>query len=147
MADRDGNDHERIRVFAKQLREHGVRGTPVKLAVLKLLAAHPAHLGVGQLHQQTCQSLGANTELSTVYRIVGQLTELGLVHSVPDPDGQLTYGIADPPHHHAICVGCHSLQQLDFEATADASVSIAQRVGYQRGASLVLYGRCAACHE
>lgn len=105
------------------------------------------HLTVTELHHALL-ARGVTMELSTVHRVLRQLVEMGIAHTVP-VGRSLTFGLAGDAHHHAVCGTCGDMRQLPADAVA-ASVAAARAVGIDTDASgqpsgVVVYGRCAGC--
>jgi len=70
-----------------------------------------------------------------------------LTHALAVP-GPLAYGLAIPPHHHALCETCGALTDVPA-ATLAATLTAAQAAtGYALCATgLTLPGRCPACQQ
>lgn len=83
------------------LRADGERLTGTRLAVLAVLEAADGHLSAAELHQRVLLTRPL-TNLSTVYRTVERLTELGVVHVLTGA-GEALFGLSVQDHHHAIC--------------------------------------------
>ncbi|NGM13570.1 Fur family transcriptional regulator [Verrucosispora sioxanthis] len=141
---------DRVDTALRRLRRAGMRNTVARRGILALLA-HAAgdrgHLTATQLHEALL-ARGLAMEMSTVHRILRQLIDLGIAHTVPVA-GAMTFGLADQPHHHAVCEGCGSLRQLPAAAVA-ASIDAARTAGIEVDpdgypSGVVLYGRCAQC--
>ncbi|MEU6207483.1 transcriptional repressor [Micromonospora musae] len=132
-----------------RLRAAGLRCTPARQGVLHALTAHRGrgHLTATQIHQ-ALQEQGLVVELSTVHRVLAQLVDLGEAHTVPVA-GVATYGLADQPHHHAVCVSCGMMRQLAVE-TVQSTITAARAAGLDvdpggRHGGVVVYGRCEQC--
>ncbi|MFY1659167.1 Fur family transcriptional regulator [Micromonospora sp. WMMD1274] len=139
---------DRVDAALDRLRRAGLRTTLGRRAVLDALgdaAVERRHLNAGEVHQRLT-GRGLAVELSTVHRVLGQLVDLGVAHAVP-VGGAVTFGLADHPHHHAVCEGCGGMRQLPVPAVA-ASVAVAREVGVEMdggSGGVVVYGRCPAC--
>jgi Fur family ferric uptake transcriptional regulator len=130
------------------LRAHGLRCTAPRLAVLDVLAAEaaPGHLSAAQIHRRLEES-GQDIVVSTVYRTLGTLAELGVLHTLALSEQALTYGLVEDAHHHAICRFCGRLTQIPAAqlraALAEASHSSDFELADQ--GSLTLHGACPDC--
>ncbi|MEV7350868.1 transcriptional repressor [Micromonospora chalcea] len=147
---------DRVDAALDQLRRAGLRTTLARRAVLDALgdaAVERRHLNAGEVHRRLT-GRGLAVELSTVHRVLGQLVDLGVAHAVP-VGGAATFGLADQPHHHAVCEGCGGMRQLPVPPVAvavavavAASVAAAREVGVELdggSGGVVVYGRCAPC--
>lgn len=130
------------------LQGHGLRCTAPRLAVLSVLAQHPAtgHLSAGQIHRRLVEQ-GREVDLTTVYRTVSTLVELGVLHSLSIEDRAAIYGLADEPHHHAVCTRCGTLVEVPAAhlSTALTHASAGSRFTLSDHASMTLHGLCPDC--
>ncbi|MFI2663509.1 Fur family transcriptional regulator [Micromonospora carbonacea] len=134
------------------LRRAGLRATLARCGVLEALgeaAGERRHLSATEVHQRLAGQ-GLTVELSTVHRVLTSLVGLGVAHSVP-AGAAATFGLADQPHHHAVCQSCGAVRQLSAPTVAD-SVAAARAVDVEvdpQGGSggVVAYGRCTPCRS
>ena len=115
----------------------------MRIAVLQALSVTAGHLTVADLHARV------GSDVSTVYRTVTTLQELGLVHSVALADEPVSYGLAHQAHHHAVCTRCHRLTEVPAPAVAEAVSIFAGATGFTLDtvAALELHGLCSDCRE
>lgn len=127
------------------LRSHGLRVTPQRVAVLeamdggKAMSAHEVH----QAALDACPDLG----LSTVYRTLIRFVDAGVVDEIGQYDGESTYRLCSGDHHHhLVCDRCRTVIELgncDLEYSHDA---IAAEHGFTvTGHSLTFNGLCRNC--
>ena len=138
---------DEIRDLRAVLRQHGLRCTSQRLAVVALLTGRPDshHLTATQLHRRLSAD-GHQVDVSTVYRTLELLVELGTVHATAHADGATSYGSAAVPHHHAVCRRCGRIGEVPAEALRLALGRAARASDYQLSDdSLLLPGLCAAC--
>lgn len=84
-----------------QLRRHGFRCTPGRIATWQVLqAGAPGHLRLAEIHQRVV-ALGWPTDNTAVRRTVQAFTRCGLTHALAVP-GPLAYG-AWPPRRIIMC--------------------------------------------
>jgi Fur family ferric uptake transcriptional regulator len=128
-----------------QLRARGYRLTPQRQLVLE---------AVGQLGHGTpdeiagaVQQTASGVNISTVYRTLELLEELGLVQHTHLGHGAPTYSIPqDDDHVHLVCRDCGGLQEVDSSLLED----VVGRLSSERGFTVdvghfAVFGRCAAC--
>lgn len=128
-----------------QLQRHGFRCTAGRIATLRvLLAAAPAHLTIGEVHQRVTE-LGWLTDNTVVRRSLRAFTRAGLTHALAIP-GPLAYGPATPPHHHALCATCGALTDIPAAMLTATFTAAQTATGYQLTHSgLTLTGHCPTC--
>ncbi|MCC5946515.1 MAG: transcriptional repressor [Bernardetiaceae bacterium] len=131
------------------LKLHGLRKTPCRLAVLELFFRERAALSHQNIEQQTQNS---NFDRVTIYRTLTTFEEKGILHRVPDLEGQAKYALcsekcSEHAHHdahvHFKCQTCEKvlcMEDIPLPETAAPK-------GYQvKTASFLLEGLCAECN-
>jgi Fur family ferric uptake transcriptional regulator len=132
-------DLERITL---KLEARGYRVTPSRRAVVAAVLAQTGHFTADDLVTR-CRGAGR----ATVFRTLRLLTELGAVCRVLLEDGSMRYLVSERGHHHhLVCTGCGSVQDLDACAISGMIRELSEATGYEvDGHWLELYGRCVEC--
>ncbi len=127
------------------VRDAGAKVTTARLLVLRVLTEAGAHLGVHAICARV-NAIAAPIDVSTVYRTVSRLEELGLVHSISTPT-EATYGLARQPHHHAVCTHCGQVSELSGPPVNEALQALESASGFRLspGTSLTVHGLCTSC--
>ncbi len=129
----------------EELRSRGYRLTPQRHLVLEavktLQHATPedAHAWVRQ------RAPGVN--ISTVYRTLEVLEEIGLVKHAHLSHGAPTYHAADAPEHvHLVCRGCGAISEASPPTIAPLVQALVETHGFVADVShLTVFGSCEAC--
>src|SRR5260370_9407490 len=129
----------------EELRSRGYRVTPQRPLVLEAVTklAHAAPEEICADVQQTAR--GVN--ISTIYRALELLEQLGLVTHTHLGHGAPRYHLAaEAEHVHLVCSQCGSITQVPPGAV-DALVSaLDERYGFQTDVGhLTVFDRCANC--
>jgi Fur family transcriptional regulator, peroxide stress response regulator len=114
------------------------------LDVLRASQGHPTALDVYEAVRRLRPHIG----LATVYRILRQLTEQGLIKELEYGSGCSRYDARTGRHDHAICTQCGALLDIpqDIQFSNNALQAAAQSTGFELGSHEVrIYGRCTAC--
>ena len=128
-----------------QLRSRGYRLTPQRQLVLE---------AVGELGHSTPEDIASavrrtasGVNISTVYRTLELLEELGLVQHTHLGHGAPTYSVStDDDHVHLVCRNCGDVQEAEADLLAEAVRRLAQERGFTLDVGHVaLFGSCAAC--
>jgi Fur family ferric uptake transcriptional regulator len=127
------------------LRQRGLRATPQRRLVLQAVSA----LGHAT-PEQVCefvQGQTASLNLSTVYRALELLEELGVVSHTHLQHGSPTYQVADHVDHlHLVCRGCGSVIEADLDLGRPLAAAVLATHGFSTDLShLSLHGRCQNC--
>lgn len=87
--------------------------------------------------------------LATVYRVLTQFENAGILTRHHFDDGRATYELQEGRHHdHIVCVQCGKVEEFVDPKIEEAQRKVAGELGYSlTGHSLVLYGVCPACRK
>ena len=129
------------------LRERGLRATPQRRLVLQAVS----ELGHAT-PEQVCeyvQGQTASLNLSTVYRALELLEELGVVSHTHLQHGSPTYQVADHVDHlHLVCRGCGSVTEAELELARPLAATVLAVRGFSTDLShLSLHGLCGNCRS
>jgi Fur family ferric uptake transcriptional regulator len=136
----------RVGAGLARLQAVGLRRTPARGDVLAVLITAGAHLTVPQVHARLGDAdRPFDYDYSTVLHTLQTLTAHGLAH-VLATGGVAAYGIADHPHHHAICTSCAQVTELDIDQLAAVAVAAERATGFTLAPhGITLQGRCPRC--
>jgi Fur family transcriptional regulator, ferric uptake regulator len=127
------------------LRAKGYRLTPQRQLVLQAVTA--LRHGTPDEICAEVQRTSPGVNISTVYRTLELLEELGLVTHTHLGHGAPTYHAAtDEDHLHLVCRDCGVIIETNSSVTDDLVRVLAQRHGFQTDvAHFAIYGLCAGC--
>lgn len=132
---------------ADKLREHGLKATIQRLAILEAID-HAGHIGVDELYK-TVSEQHPSFSLSTVYKNIEGMQEAGLLVEVPVAGGKKKYEVLKEDHIHLICQHCGKI--MDKPITDDISMVIGNMSGHNgfelQNSSINLYGICDDCKD
>ena len=126
------------------LRIHGLKATLPRMKVLDVLRDERAHLSADEIHRRLLLQ-GEDIGLATVYRVLGQLEQVGIVRRNVFDAGRAVYEIEHGGHHdHLVCVHCGRVEEF-FDADIEARQhAIAEQHGFQiADHALIIYGHCS----
>lgn len=124
----------------------GVKKTKPRVTVMSVLQSADKPLSAVEIMNQT-QILGAPVWLSTVYRVLEQFIEKGVVMQVPVLLNQpVKYEIVAPHHkHYALCLKCQKVIEME-NCPMSAFVPALSESGFTiTDHNLVIYGYCKDC--
>lgn len=84
------------------LRDHGLRYSRPREAILAFLALERRHVSAESLYQ-ALRDRGEDVSLSTIYLNLGVLVEAGLLREFKGAQGESLYDANPEPHDHLIC--------------------------------------------
>ena len=129
------------------LRERGLRLTPQRQLILE--AVHDlGHATPEQVHTAVRERV-AGVNITTVYRTLELLEELGLVKHAHLSHGAPTYHAAAAPEHvHLICRVCGAITEVPPSTVAPLVDELDRNHGFVADVGhLTVFGMCAKCHQ
>ncbi len=131
--------------WQKDLRERGYRLTPQRQLVLEAVD----RLGHATPDDILCEvrRTASGVNVSTVYRTLELLEELGLVSHAHLGHGAPTYHLADRHHHmHLVCRDCDAVVEADVSLAEPFTAALRERFGFHTDMKhFAIFGRCADC--
>ncbi|HVE44038.1 MAG TPA: ferric iron uptake transcriptional regulator [Gammaproteobacteria bacterium] len=131
----------------EDLKKAGLKVTLPRLKILQILEnAKERHLSPEDIYRLLVAS-GDDTGLATVYRVLTQFEEAGLVIRHYFESGQSVFELDSGRHHdHLVCVKCGKVEEFVDEVIEARQEAIAKKSGYvMTDHSLNIYGVCQAC--
>lgn len=126
--------------------ERGLKFTPQRKAVLKVLQDTHAYLPINKIHAKVKELL-PGTGLATVYRSLETLVELELAVKVHLEDGCHSYALAPEGHRHPIvCTDCSKVIEYTECPIEELSKKVSKDTGIPiQNHFLQLFGKCKEC--
>ncbi len=134
----------------------GYRLTTGREAILEILSNVAGHLSAEDIYIKVHPKY-PNIGLTTVYRTLDVLSDLGMVYKFDFGDGRTRYELAEGPkgshhHHHLVCTNCNRV--IDYTDFIDEEVELLNQT--EKGLSkkynfkitnhlIQFYGLCDKC--
>ena len=133
--------------WARRLRAEGFRITPQRQLVLD--AVNALRHGTPEEILAEVQSRASGVNLSTIYRALEVLEQVGLVTHAHIGHGAPTYHAMDEETHiHLACDACGGIESISADVMEPLVRSLRADKGFEVDVSHVAFhGRCAACVE
>ena len=135
---------------AMWLREHGLRATHGRIAIVRLLDASSVPLTLTDIHEKVGVK---GCDFATVFRFISILEKKELVERVAWMDGTTRHEIRSRDghrhhHHYLICRTCHKVEPIEECVVERFEDQIAKQRGYAGlSHSLQLSGVCPECQK
>jgi Fe2+ or Zn2+ uptake regulation protein len=127
------------------LRARGGRATASRRILLEVLFDSHDHRSVEEL-AAAVQSRAPDVHLSTIYRNLEELEELGVIAHTHLGHGPATYQLATSAHAHLLCERCGRRYEAPAELFAGLARAARQRYGFTIDPRhFAILGRCAEC--
>lgn len=131
----------------QRLRSSGLRVTRPRVAVLDVLA-QGGHLEVEEITRQVRARLDS-VSTQAVYDVLGALSRAGLARRI-EPAGSpaLFEARVGDNHHHIICRGCGSIEDVDCAVGERPCLNPGVIHGFEVGeAEVTFWGLCPSCQR
>jgi Fe2+ or Zn2+ uptake regulation protein len=129
--------------FVSLFRSHGLRITPQRHQVFRVLAGNHSHPTAEAVWAAVRREQPA-ISLKTVYETLHELVKLGAVRRLDLDPGASRFDPNVSTHHHFVCRTCGRM--ADLEAAAGPQPSFPVAPGYEvESAEVTFWGRCPDC--
>lgn len=136
----------------RQQAHHVLKGlklkvTPKRLEVMACLADEPSFLSADQVWHRLKPKL-SQIGLPTVYRILDELSEAGVVSRIFMSDRKQYYFLCpnSDHHHHFVCEACRRVEDVELCGMDDVARDLSRRSGARVTSHILqINGICAAC--
>ncbi|MFG2085020.1 MULTISPECIES: Fur family transcriptional regulator [unclassified Spirillospora] len=134
-----------VESWQEELRAKGYRVTPQRQLVLEAVTS--LEHGTPEEICTEVQRTAGGVNISTVYRTLELLEELGLVKHAHLGHGPPNYHLAaEAEHIHLVCRGCHNVEDVDPRAASGLADVLERDFGFETDVHhLTVYGRCKDC--
>jgi Fur family ferric uptake transcriptional regulator len=138
-----------VACFRTYLREHDLRVTDERDAIVRAALAREGHFSVEELALDL-QARGVDASRATVYRALPLLMEAGIIQPTELSRERRLYEAAygKEHHDHLICSRCNTVIEFHFEAFEMLQRDLAAKYGFELTAHFhELIGVCGTCRQ
>jgi Fur family ferric uptake transcriptional regulator len=122
----------------------GLKATLPRMKILELFRNQvQRHLSADEAYRLLIEAR-ADVSLATVYRVLAQLEQAGLLKRSSFQTGKAIYEIDDNMHHdHLVCVDCGQVEEFHDAEIEHRHTLVCEQRGFRlREHALTLYGNC-----
>ena len=133
----------------KDLKEAGLKATVPRIKILTLLEESSLrHVSAEDVYKALLES-GEDLSLATVYRVLTQFEQAGLVTRHHFEGGHSVFELNQGEHHdHILCVKCGKVDEFVDKVIEERQQKIAEEKGYDMtDHSLYIFGICSNCQQ
>ena len=131
---------------AEELKTSGLKATLPRLKVLEVFQrAEQRHLSAEDVYRALLNE-GADVGLATVYRVLIQFVEAGLLARQHFEGGKAVFELNEGRHHdHMVCLRCGKVEEFYDAQIEQRQQAVARERGFElQEHSLAMYGLCSA---
>ncbi|MCU0803571.1 MAG: ferric iron uptake transcriptional regulator [Burkholderiales bacterium] len=129
---------------SQDLKTIGLKATAPRLRILELFEKSTVrHLSAEDVYRQLMTE-GIDVGLATVYRVLTQFEQAGLLQRHHFESGKAVFELNDSSHHdHLVCLSCGRVEEFFDEEIEKRQLKIAKQRGFAiRAHSLYIYADC-----
>ncbi len=132
--------------IVEKLAEKGYRLTPQRLLIVSVIEASDVHISAEEIYAQVVAKY-PHVNISTVYRTLELLKQLGLVTETDFGEGRVRYHPAEKGHHHhLVCTECGAVIDLDESSLSSLKSMLLREYKFTADLKhLAIFGRCGKC--
>jgi len=134
--------------IVSKLSELGYRLTPQRIMILSAIENSHNHISAEEIYAQVVAKY-PNVNISTVYRTLELLKQLGLVTETDMGEGRVRYHPAEKGHHHhLVCQECGAIIALDESLLSSLKSTLLREYKFSADLRhLAILGRCVNCSK
>jgi len=130
------------------LRRAELRVTPQRVLLLEIIRDSAGHLDADEIYS-LARDRHPRISLSTVYRTLSLLKEVGLVRELDFDEEHHHYELCDTgegKHYHLYCLGCGNVIEFESPLVKELQEHLAQEHDFEiMDCQVVVSGYCARC--
>lgn len=135
----------KLKLMEERCRKNGLSLTVQRRAILENLSSRKDHPTADQIYAAIQERI-AGVSRTTVYRVLETFVQLGLAQKISNPEAKARFDADTSKHHHAACIECEKVIDLDASLLPDIDLGKADLKGFEVfDCSLVAVGLCSDC--
>jgi len=134
-----------IAEFLTDCKKMGIKITPQRLAIYKILAAKAKHPTINELYEEIKKDY-PSLSLNTIYKTIQLFIELGIVSQFTSREGVIRYEAKLLPHHHVLCLKCRKIHDVFDSSLDELKISPPLKNEFEIiRHDVIFYGYCSEC--
>ena len=132
---------------SQELKDAGLKITLPRVKILQILESSEVHhVSAEDVYKLLLQN-GEEVGLATVYRVLTQFEQAGLVIRHNFEGGHSVFELSSDKHHdHIVCLRCGRVEEFADEKIEQLQRKIADKLGFElTDHNLNMYGLCQEC--
>ena len=132
---------------SQELKDAGLKITLPRIKILQILDSAEVHHVSAEDVYKILLNNGEENGLATVYRVLTQFEQAGLVVRHNFEGGHSVFEMSSEKHHdHIVCVRCGRVEEFTDEEIEKRQQVVADRLGFElTDHNLNMYGLCPDC--
>ncbi|MFC1988673.1 Fur family transcriptional regulator [Chloroflexota bacterium] len=128
------------------LNQAGLRNTAQRALIMEIIRRGKGHLDADEIHRQA-KMKQPRLSLSTVYRTLQRLKNLGLIEELHFDEEHHHYEIkSSTEHHHLVCLDCGKVIEYKYPLARLVKRNVAEAKDFEiTGSEVQITGYCSDC--
>jgi Fur family ferric uptake transcriptional regulator len=134
---------------SQELKDAGLKITLPRVKILQILeSAEVHHVSAEDVYKLLLKN-GEEVGLATVYRVLTQFEQAGLVARHNFEGGHSVFELSSDKHHdHIVCVRCGLVEEFTDDEIEQRQKKVADKLGFElTDHNLNMYGLCPECRQ
>ena len=134
---------------SQELKDAGLKITLPRVKILQILdSSEGHHVSAEDVYKLSLQN-GEEIGLATVYRVLTQFEQAGLVVRHNFEGGHSVFELSSDKHHdHIVCVRCGRVEEFADDEIEQLQKKVADKLGFElTDHNLNMYGLCPECRQ
>jgi len=137
----------KLKLMEERCRSNRLSLTVQRRTILENLSSRTDHPTADQIYA-AIQDRITGVSRTTVYRVLETFVQLGLARKISNPEAKARFDADTSRHHHAACVACEKVIDIDAGMIPDIDLKNADLDGFDVfDCSVVAVGLCKDCRS
>lgn len=137
---------ETIEKLTKKLRNHGMKITPQRLMIFKVLENNTSHPSAENVYKRV-KRIYPSVSFTTIYKTLETLRKLGEVKEFVIDDDRKHYDPNTDLHHHVVCSSCKRILDVFEDFSPYVKLPDTVKKDYTvSGFQIFFHGICKECN-
>lgn len=137
---------ETVEKLTKTLRNHGMKITPQRLMIFKILENNTSHPSAEEVFKRV-KKIYPTVSFTTIYKTLETLRELGEVQELIIDEDRKHYDPNTDIHHHIICSNCKKILDIFEDFSQHVKMPDTLKKDYTvSGFQISFHGICKDCN-
>lgn len=136
---------ENVEKLTKTLRDRGLKITPQRLMIFKILENNTSHPSAEEVYKKV-KTLYPAVSFTTIYKTLETLRDLGEIKELTIDEDRKHYDPNTNDHHHIICSVCKKILDIFDDFSPSVKVPNSLKKDYTvSGFQISFHGICKGC--
>lgn len=135
----------KLKLMEERCKKNRLSLTVQRRTILENLSSRNDHPTADQIYAAIKDQL-SGVSRTTVYRVLETFVQLGIAQKISNPEAKARFDADTSRHHHAACIACEKVLDIDDRLIPDIDLKGADLEGFEIfDCSVVAVGLCREC--